>query len=895
MHPCWHLPGRRDWLFCTTEYLVYTAHFATQPAMQRSEQHENSMLVDAAHNPQAQARSESQGGPPSRGGAFGPSRGMAFGQAQARIESQGGAPSRGGAFGYVEDTELWPTKRDEERQAAKFTQHREMMKAALAKANYNSVPHLGSMPRFTQRGRNPNAADPPAAGRNPFEQVPVDLVTDPHTAWTRKNRTRPSVTSRPAKRRHVSGKSNLIVGFLNAGGGMNPLEFVTTKLKPLDDKFKEFLTTNEGLVKFESCFAETQAAPGMATWTDLMVGDASYLVGKKAALAKLDASSRDKVAVLIRGKEPKAYQGNREAAKTDKFQPTIFNLVAVGDAAGDFDGENKLQENDCIYRFNPLNRSTTTCETTVDADDADFGTAKENKPWDPWRAFRPPAEHVSQFHRAMKIIRSVPKAEAFKTLCRMASKRFLAFRIEHEKNNREDHWHRVLEGEDIKQYGDTRGVLFYDIYTAYFLCYVLDENDQKSLSSHFDGYLGDGLCIDASHFVQGCDVVGFAEFDEKKNKVTDTIGELGTLVKYSPDDEKLAIAIGPCRAGHSPIVLDPCPIGWVNRGKTAGETMRTHLVDSLNTVGLGLEKEEPLEPGQKGLNPGEKERKKAREGIKKLFKKMMCTSVKMEGTASTANLVVVHGKEYAEVPGVASLVGPVNAIMGGEVGSSFLDSPRPANATTDVLMGDLNCTFAGSPKFFAAVRQRYKDMQAKLEIDIANLDDDDEAQKAALTASSEAFAAASAFLLNAKVTLPAKKKAASKKKEHAASGDDMDDLDDDDEKDDEDEMDEDPVFDKHIGIVPMATVTTDKTRGYTSIQPKKVGKHVSECKDFVFYDMRRLRYVSHNVFPRPGESHAVDVLRLNTGLWPYDHAAVTATFEPVLQQSGAPGATATCH
>ena len=693
-----------------------------------------------------------------------------------------------------------------------------------------------------------------------------------------------SAQRRPAKRamdedeavgnQHKYAKppgTRLTVGFHNAGGGMNPLEFVTGDIETLNRKLKRFMTTTQGLADFLKCFGETDAAPGVQTWTTLFVDQEAYIKLKIKALekVKVDVDSKDKHVKAMLAEEPAEYKNPRSKNDEGKevFSPTIFNLVAVGDAAGDFDSENKMQKDDCDYRFNPFNRSTTTCGHKVDTNDArmdqaDANDAKMDQADDNDAKVDPASplfrKDVPQFHRAIGLIDVLGKDAAFRTLCRMASRRFARFKAAWDEN-------------PDKKGGDARGVLFYDLYTAYFLCYVLTNVDQKELTTHFNGYLGPGVCATAALFVEHCNVAGFAEFDKEKNRATKKPEELGTLVEYNENDEKLAIAIEPGPAQSMPYIT-----GSVWTKNTAVNDMRGDLVEKIRAkepFGPTALKEKKMsdeekkaqkgidemsdeeKKAQKRIDKARKEIDKARKGIDKFLTKIVCAPVKSctKGyTDETANIAVVHGKEFPEVSSEVTIVGAVNAIM----------------QNVDVLMGDLNCTFKGSPRFFAAVLKKYRQMHGALKVDIDKLTDDDE-ERGTKTTTAEAFKSAIQFLT-----------------ENASSAKLI-------------EGETPPDFGDNIGIVPIASVTTDKTRGFTSIQPTKVNKHTSECKDFVFYDTQRWRYVNHNVYPREAESHAVDISKLNTGDWPYDHAAVLATFEPVAGRSALghveQAAPAACH
>merc|ERR1712086_376581 len=171
-------------------------------------------------------------------------------------------------------------------------------------------------------------------------------------------------------------------------------------------------------------------------------------------------------------------------------------------------------------------------------------------------------------------------------------------------------------------------------------------------------------------FVEHCNVAGFAEFDKEKNRATKKPEELGTLVEYNENDEKLAIAIEPGPAQSMP-----------------------YITGSVKIVCA------PVKSCTKGY------------------------------TDETANIAVVHGKEFPEVSSEVTIVGAVNAIM----------------QNVDVLMGDLNCTFKGSPRFFAAVLKKYRQMHGALKVDIDKLTDDDE-ERGTKTTTAEAFKSAIQFL-----------------------------------------------------------------------------------------------------------------------------------------------------
>merc|ERR1719424_181442 len=625
-----------------------------------------------------------------------------------------------------------------------------------------------------------------------------------------------SAQRRPAKRAMVEDEAvgnqhkyakppgtRLTVGFHNAGGGMNPLEFVTGDIETLNRKLKRFMTTTQGLADFLKCFGETDAAPGVQTWTTLFVDQEAYIKLKIKALekVKVDVDSKDKHVKAMLAEEPAEYKNPRSKNDEGKevFSPTIFNLVAVGDAAGDFDSENKMQKDDCDYRFNPFNRSTTTCGHKVDTNDArmdqaDANDAKMDQADDNDAKVDPASplfrKDVPQFHRAIGLIDVLGKDAAFRTLCRMASRRFARFKAAWDEN-------------PDKKGGDARGVLFYDLYTAYFLCYVLTNVDQKELTTHFNGYLGPGAA-QSMPYITG-------SVWTKNTAVNDMRGDLVEKIR--------------AKEPFGPTAL--------KEKKMSDEEKKA----------------------QKGIDEMSDEEKKAQKGIDKFLTKIVCAPVKSctKGyTDETANIAVVHGKEFPEVSSEVTIVGAVNAIM----------------QNVDVLMGDLNCTFKGSPRFFAAVLKKYRQMHGALKVDIDKLTDDDE-ERGTKTTTAEAFKSAIQFLT-----------------ENASSAKLI-------------EGETPPDFGDNIGIVPIASVTTDKTRGFTSIQPTKVNKHTSECKDFVFYDTQRWRYVNHNVYPREAESHAVDISKLNTGDWPYDHAAVLATFEPVAGRSALghveQAAPAACH
>ena len=678
--------------------------------------------------------------------------------------------------------------------------------------------------------------------------------------------------------------SDITIGFLNMGGGTNPMEFLSASIEGYDEKFGAFMTSEKGLdTLMDSLDGLKGDCVGHRAKLD------GYLKEKQTRLQNMpDGDTRT---AILDGLERIQKNLNPEAEKLDRTMSgvpvSIFTILMLAEIDHDLDAENQVDG--CEMRYNPFNRAKQRCakpnkddmqgeaakvadgedgETNEDAMQTEAAEVADGDPQMP-ALFRDFMEEVLEvphgenakgdveteaieladgeggdyaFVTAIASIEKHGGEKAFKAMFCEAAERHLNMKKEwavHKKNEKE------TGGKNAKS--DAEGVLFYDAYCAHFLCHVLTKDDRDLLAEHFASYLApEGACELLKCAVKKCDVFGIAE-----DKATP---RQSSIVKGLMPSKDSSILKGPASTDTSFVVDGSAKWNIVSDRDYAFEA-RCELskvplfVNPLKTaVSLAFAKTKPAYLG--GVTPEDVAAFRKKNGLKedgpyaKLIKGVDGFGSKInymqvlhsEGDPQTKedkeknvklNVAIVHGKDYPECAKGLESASMINALMG-------LDSKLYA---PDIVGGDLNVTFGNNRYFFASVLKLLREMYDK---------DDDYTQKN--NATLRDLLESTIEFLDAKT-----KKLDIKKGEECVP------------------------FADDIRVIPIDTITTQKTRGFVSVQPNKIHKKVGETKDFVFYKRSKVKPVAVDVFP---SKKAIALHTLNTGTWPMDHAGISVRFSP---------------
>lgn len=630
-------------------------------------------------------------------------------------------------------------------------------------------------------------------------------------------------------RKTSAGNATLTVAFLNCGGGTNPMEFVSGGNAALDNKLKEFMTRQPS--------ADTLVWTSMLKFTDQPwwgdLEDASsraarfgaYLTRKRALVMTCEYDA-DEIAAFKRVM-PLVH---------DVHKVSLFSLLVVADKTHDLDAENKTKK--CEHRFNPFNRATSVCkadETGDSQQDDDNGQ--------------------QEMRRVFSLITEggMTPAAAFDRLAEQVVRRWENTNAEWIANAKQK-W-------KIEPGSDQMGILMYDLYCLYFLFSVLNEGDRNKLNTHFEAYLNaGGMPADMKTLATNANVVALAE--NKLNMATmlkdsdfwvsniendDRDDDVAILSKQMITDQDMQYDTW----GTKDKATNQCMSMAVRRRLSELEIFKDPIA---HVVALGVAPTTPqmTDPASfaKAFDMKVKALEKVVDGVKKFIAKAQFTKLVHADNDAYAPIVVgaVHAKDYQELCEGMNTVSAVNAVMKRCTADGSTTEIKPkekgdevvkfknSELVADVLMGDFNVTVSKSRSFFCAVYEN---------LGRPRLDDTTTDNGKALT---KLIGEAKKYLEKAVAGI-----------ENSAR-----DL-------------TDPFkFLEHVRVVPCNTVTTIKTRGFISPQPKKIADPVKETKDFVFYNADRLILETSSVVP--GVKDINESGTLNTAAWPMDHAGIRASF-----------------
>ena len=667
--------------------------------------------------------------------------------------------------------------------------------------------------RTTQTVSTRRMAAPPAA-RGSVVKPTVDTKSTVQT---------PSVASPPPA---ASTSRSITIGLLNMGGGTNPLEFLSASITEFDDVLGEFMTSERGLTdlcdKLDklTCMQERAKVDSYITAMKRLIDSANGDNGDGGDLTKLKASILKQVNRIDGVRESDAVKminGNPKDKRHKKNEKnvipaSILAVLAIADDRGDMDAENHITA--CGTRYNPFNRAKNLCPEEG-SDGSDDG--------------------IYAFVKAVRLIERThanKPMDAFNAMVCTAALRWEKMVVAWDK-------YLLANPKDDDDYkGNPVGVLFYDVYCAYFMCFLLKKDMRLAIDEHFHSYLANDEPTPAlASFVDTCDVFAIVENKETPRQHLQ-IMELMSNRKATPTP---IVRENRNPDNHTAFVLGEEL--WKVSPKS--DEFRKHMLTSLAKdaqfllpfdVAVALSKANPAidEPGEymnvsavtledvstvrkdHGLKD-DKQYKKVIKGIQGFKKKADFVAVTCHsgGTDTTLNIALIHGKDYKEVAPGLETASLINTLMGGD--------------GADVVVGDFNVTFKKNPLFFRSLRALLEKM--KTDTDYAS-----ETMGANLAAACT-FLEGHGFL--ADDPLPHVK------------------------------------FLPDICVVPMDTITTKKTRGFISVQPGKIHDPVSEMKDFVFYKRSKVVLEENAVFP---SADRIKNGALNTGEWPMDHAGIRARF-----------------
>jgi hypothetical protein len=630
--------------------------------------------------------------------------------------------------------------------------------------------------------------------------------------------------------------SDITIGFLNMGGGTNPMEFLSASIEGYDKKFGTFMTSKKGIEDLLKGMDDMTFGDPDPKCIDHLAELDGYVSKKKEKLRTMpDGETRT---AILDGLSKILTKLNPKAGELDRTMPgvpvSIFTILMLADIDHDLDAENQVDG--CEMRYNPFNRAKQRCaETNKDDMQAEAAEVADGEDGEN-------AKGDYAFVTAIASIKEHGEEKAFKTMFCEAAARHVRMKkawAGHKKNEKEK------GGKNADS--DPEGVLFYDVYCAHFLCHILTPADRDRLAEHFASYLApEGACELLKCAVKKCDVFGIAE-----DKATP---RQSSIVKGLMPSKDSSILKGPASTDTSFVVDGSAKWNIVSDRDYAFEA-RCELskvplfVNPLKTaVSLAFAKTKHADLG--GVTPEDVAAFRKKNGLEedgpyaKLIKGVDGFGSKInyiqvlhsEGDTLTKegekknvklNVAIVHGKDYKECAKGLESASMINALMG-------LDSKLYA---PDIVGGDLNVTFGNNKYFFASVLKLLREMYDK---------DDDYSEKN--NATLRGLLESTIQFLDAKTT-----KLDIKKGEECVP------------------------FADDIRVIPIDTITTQKTRGFVSVQPNKIHKKVGETKDFVFYKRSKVKPVAVDVFP---SSDAIARDTLNTGTWPMDHAGISVRFSP---------------
>ena len=668
--------------------------------------------------------------------------------------------------------------------------------------------------------------------------------------------------------------------FMNTGGGANPIEFLQDGSLLFDKRMETFMMEPAGLKLFNASIRSLDSISSMSALLPFVEQRTALLKSLPIAHPpdeEVDACAlyvrHEKVIALI-NKRTRAHEDNHDSnmdvdataaaheptlPETQTVVPTIFALMALMESIGDLDSENALNQLDdavmCKYRFNPLNKSTTVCDApavTTDTVTSALNGLKIDVPIlttnqdgrvevDMSRTSNEPPTSLEnqgssyvqdpkteQFVVAMNTIQHLGAVRAFHSMVTTSVEHHLAWA------NKPDPWRESTKNKKMIAYKediltkplsvmpDATGVLFFDTYTLYYLCFMLTETERTTLRTHYEAYLGNRVCIKLARLAADCDVVGTCEHQggagcgaqEHVSKV------------FTNDDGNVAVVTRREReAGRN---------GWKAADAVVNiEDMRRKVKASfIEDDTTDMERLDDRAPknifakhhGGSAQTEWAKidaeDIKKAKSALTTLYGKLAWADVALVNDPNTTvRIVALHGKSFKELCVGYEMVSPVNTLL-----STALSKDDYA----DVVMGDFNVEMKKCPRFFGAVLELLERQAADAEARGADFSSEHAANKRAI-----------AFLEG---------KGASKEKAM--------------------------TFDPDIRVVPFCMATTTKKRSFAVPQTEKIHKNISEMKDFIFYRASKFDWFSQLQTPGADSDSA---LQVNSALWPFDHSALAAT------------------
>jgi hypothetical protein len=446
---------------------------------------------------------------------------------------------------------------------------------------------------------------------------------------------------------------------------MNPLEFMSEFVKPFDGKLQEFMTNKKGLQAMRKAIDDVVGCPSERARID------EYVNEMEASFAKLleanSASTSEKLVSEI---------ARLTGSAVNQLEFSIAAILVIADDRGDLDSENYAIPM-CEYRFNPFNRATNMCKpkgrpsepVDKEVDDAAAKMASlrfaenetqhgvENVDFE-----KEPTGEAAQHAQLTKAIKMVGTTHesavaAFSSMICVASQRWTKMVGGWDTNGKKDqHKEKTYRGNPL-------GVLFYDMYCTYFLCFVLDADDRRRLNDAFVS-VGWELTDKVKAFARESDFFAMLEAEgTEAAQIRKVLNPSGAVIHESAKTT-----------------------AFVSKNKDLGQ-LKFVLDDDTKAAIKQLPVLTNVTERVARVVDDDKQRKKVVAGINGFLQKASFYVAPHKGLTVTVGLV--HGKEFDEPDGVHQLdvASLVNAAMG----------------KADILLGDFNVAFKKSKIFFRSV------------------------------------------------------------------------------------------------------------------------------------------------------------------------------------------------